>query len=98
MAGGMSLATYNGRGVTWRGEGGQQERDLAATYQRYASALAYSHPFVSQMLQQIADFYERDAAHDQKHHRGDERRHLHAAPRAGEVAGFAIRRQLGWAD
>lgn len=64
MARGMSLATYNGRGATWRGEGGQQERDLAATYQRYASALAYSHPFVCQVLQQIADFYERDAAHE----------------------------------
>src|SRR5690606_15971496 len=38
MASGMSLATYNGRGVTWRGEGGQQERDLAAVYQRHASA------------------------------------------------------------
>lgn len=64
MARGMSLATYNGRGATWRGEGGKQERDLAATYQRYASALAYSHPFVSQMLQQIAEFYERDADHE----------------------------------
>lgn len=64
MARGMSLATYNGRGVTWRGEGGQQERDLATAYQRHASALAYSHPFVSQMLQQIAQFYERDAAYE----------------------------------
>lgn len=62
MARGMSLATYNGRGAVWRGEGGQQERDLAASYQRYSSSLAYSHPFVSQMLQQIAQFYERDAA------------------------------------
>lgn len=64
MAGGMSLATYNGRGVTWRVEGGQQERDLAASYERHASALAYSHPFVSQMLQQIAEFYQRDAVHE----------------------------------
>ncbi|MBP6749418.1 MAG: hypothetical protein KA144_07255 [Xanthomonadaceae bacterium] len=64
MARGMSLATYNGRGVTWRGEGGQLERDLATTYQRHASALAYSHPFVFQMLQQIAEFYERDAEYE----------------------------------
>lgn len=64
MARGMSLATYNGRGAVWRGEGGQQERDLAASYRRYSSALAYSHPFVSQMLQQIAEFYERDAEHE----------------------------------
>lgn len=64
MARGLSLATYNGRGAVWRGEGGQQERDLAAVYRQSASALAYSHPFVSQMLQQIAEFYERDAAHE----------------------------------
>lgn len=64
MARGMSLATYNGRGAVWRGEGGQQERDLAATYQRHASALAYSHPFVSRMLQQLAESYEHDANHE----------------------------------
>jgi len=61
MASGMAIATYNGRGAVWRGEGGQQERELAATYQNFSSALAYSHPFVSQMLQHIAHFYERDA-------------------------------------
>jgi len=64
MARGMSLATYNGRGATWRGVGGQQERDLSANYKRHASALAYSHPFVSQLLQQIAELYERDAIHE----------------------------------
>lgn len=61
MASGMAIATYNGRGAVWRGEGGQQERGLAETYRKFASGLAYSHPFVSQMLQQIVEFYERDA-------------------------------------
>jgi hypothetical protein len=50
------------RGVHWRGEGGDQERELAAKYRRWGEALQFSHPFVSaHFLMKLAQTYEREA-------------------------------------
>jgi plasmid maintenance system antidote protein VapI len=59
---GAHTAIYNSRGVVWRGEGGSQERALAAKYQVWADALQYSHPFVaSNLLMQLVRTYEHEA-------------------------------------
>jgi addiction module HigA family antidote len=62
MCGGLTTGKYNRRGVVWRGEGGQQERDLAQKFKGWANALRYSHPFTAaNVLDQMADSYTRDA-------------------------------------
>jgi plasmid maintenance system antidote protein VapI len=62
---GARTGVYNSRGVHWRGEGGDQERDLAAKYRNWAQALQSSHPFVaSGLLQELARTYEREASHE----------------------------------
>jgi hypothetical protein len=53
---------YNSRGVTWRGEGGAQERELADKYRAWANAVQYSYPFVaSELLTDMVKTYEREA-------------------------------------
>ncbi len=59
---GAHMGVYNSRGVQWRGEGGDQERALAAKYRRWALALRFSHPFVAaNLLDDLAETYEREA-------------------------------------
>lgn len=59
---GAHTGVYNSRGVIARGEGGQQERDLAGKYRRWAEALQYRHPFVaSRLLDEIVKTYEHEA-------------------------------------
>ena len=59
---GAHTGLYNSRGVHWRGEGGGQERELAAKYRKWAEALDFSHPFVSSsLLTSIVETYEREA-------------------------------------
>lgn len=59
---GFSTGVMNNRGVTSRAhdEGGEQERVLAARYRRFTESLHISHPRVAEMLQQLAEFYERE--------------------------------------
>ncbi|TAY24446.1 addiction module antidote protein, HigA family [Rhizobium ruizarguesonis] len=62
MMEGARNGVYNSRGVHWRGEGGDQERELADKYRRWADALRFSHPFVSsQLLMALTKTYEREA-------------------------------------
>jgi addiction module HigA family antidote len=62
MLRGMATGRYNSRGVTWRGEGGDQERALASQYQQWADAVRFAHPFVaSELLEQMSDGYRREA-------------------------------------
>ena len=62
MMEGAVVGLYNSRGATWRGEGGDQERELAQKYRTWADALQYSHPFVaSALLMQMVKGYEADA-------------------------------------
>ena len=65
IARGFQLAVYNSRGVQWRGEGGTQERELAAKYHTLAERVHFEYPYVGATLDSIATSYERDAGwHD----------------------------------
>jgi addiction module HigA family antidote len=65
MVHGMCIGCYNLRGVQWRGEGGQQERDLAGQYRGWAKAIGFQWPFTASLLEQLARMYDRDAVwHD----------------------------------
>ena len=61
MAKGMRTGRYNLRGVHSRGEGGQQERDLAAQYRGWSKAVAFEWPFTARLLEQLATTYDSDA-------------------------------------
>jgi hypothetical protein len=60
---GFANGLYNLRGAFWRGlhDGGQQERELAATYERYAKACETVWPRTATILRSVADTYLRDA-------------------------------------
>jgi hypothetical protein len=58
---GFNAGTHNSRGVVWRGEGGDQERELAAKYRAWAERAAIDYPFVSTVLENIASSYDRQA-------------------------------------
>ena len=58
---GVSIGVRNGRGLQWRGEGGAQERDLAAKYRSQAKQFAFDYPYVSRVLERIALDYEHEA-------------------------------------
>lgn len=59
---GAHMGMYNARGVHWRKEGGDQERELADKYRRWANALQFTHPFVSStLLMSLVKTYEREA-------------------------------------
>ena len=58
---GVTMGRFNARGAHYRARGGGQERELAATYRRWANALQYSHPFVvSSILKHMVDTYEHE--------------------------------------
>jgi hypothetical protein len=62
MLQGAHTAVYNSRGVHWRGEGGNQERELAEKYRKWGQALQFSHPYVSaKLLMVLARTYEQEA-------------------------------------
>jgi hypothetical protein len=61
IAQGFSIGVYNARGAVWRGEGGEQERGLAAQYRDWAQRRAVDYPYVGSILERIAASYDRDA-------------------------------------
>jgi addiction module HigA family antidote len=62
---GAQVGVYNSRGVQSRGEGGQQERELAEKYRKWSQALQISHPFVaSKLLMDLANTYDREASRE----------------------------------
>lgn len=62
MMQGAHTGVYNSRGVHWRGEGGDQERELAKKYREWGQALQFSHPYVSsKLLMELARTYEHEA-------------------------------------
>ncbi len=61
LSDGMATGVYNSRGAVWRGEGGDDERKLAAKYRSWSEAVAFEHPYVSRTLEQIARMYDHDA-------------------------------------
>jgi addiction module HigA family antidote len=58
---GFIIGVHNSRGVHWRGEGGAQERDLAAKYRGWAKQLGFAYPYVGSVLDSIATSYDREA-------------------------------------
>lgn len=58
MAEGMSVGLCNQRGAHWRGEGGAQERELAAKYRGWSHQVAFESPFTSRLLERIARSYD----------------------------------------
>jgi hypothetical protein len=65
MMQGAHSGLYNSRGVHWRGEGGDQERELAEKYRKWGQALQFSHPYVSsKLLMQLAKTYEQEASRE----------------------------------
>ena len=62
---GFEIGVYNSRGAQWRGEGGSQERELAAKYHALAERLHFEYPYVGAVLDGIAASYEHEAGwHD----------------------------------
>lgn len=62
---GARTGIYNSRGVHARGEGGDQERDLAEKYRKWSQALQVSHPFVAtRLLLDLAKTYEHEASRE----------------------------------
>ncbi|SDX01005.1 helix-turn-helix transcriptional regulator [Litoreibacter albidus] len=61
MSEGFRMGKYNSRGAHWRGEGGNQERELASQYNEWASPIASTHPKVAKVLREIRDGYLSDA-------------------------------------
>ncbi len=59
---GFCIGVRNSRGVHWRSEGGEQERELAAKYRAWAERLHFDYPYVGGLLEDIAASYEREAA------------------------------------
>jgi len=58
---GFRIGVINSRGVHWRGEGGDQERELAAKYRAIAEPIRYSHPYMAGVIEDIAKSYDREA-------------------------------------
>lgn len=65
---GIAIGRYNQRGVTSRslGEGGAQERELAAGLQSVADALRDRWPRTSTLMRRMADSYRRDAEREDR--------------------------------
>jgi len=65
LGSGFLTGVLNSRGIFSRGEGGDQERELAGKYRALAERLRFDYPFVGGVLEEIAEFYEREATwHD----------------------------------
>jgi transcriptional regulator with XRE-family HTH domain len=74
MASGFHAGKTNRRGVTTRAPraGGGLERVEAATYRRWAAAIAFGHPFTAKVLAGFAESYDWDAKrHDEDAERLD---------------------------
>ena len=61
---GFHIGVLNSRGVHSRGEGGEQERELAAKYRGWAERLHFEYPYVGGVLEGIAASYDREAARE----------------------------------
>jgi addiction module HigA family antidote len=65
MMSGARTGEFNSRGVHVRGPGGEQERQLADKYRKWAQQVRTSSPYVaSELLMKLTDTYERQAARE----------------------------------
>ncbi|MEX5581566.1 helix-turn-helix transcriptional regulator [Pseudomonas lurida] len=64
MMEGACDGVFNARGAHWRGDGGEQERQLSEKYRVWGQALQFSYPFVaSKLLMTLARSYDNQAVH-----------------------------------
>lgn len=61
IAKGFLVGVYNSRGVHWRGDGGEQERELALKYHTWAERINFDYPYVGAILEDIARSYKNEA-------------------------------------
>jgi addiction module HigA family antidote len=61
IARGFVIGVHNSRGVHSRGEGGAQERELAAKYRGWSQKVAFEYPYVASVVEEIAASYDREA-------------------------------------
>lgn len=61
---GLCVALFNSRGVHPRGDGGDQEREIAARYAGWANVMEYTHPRVAAMLRHMERSYLHDAGRE----------------------------------
>jgi hypothetical protein len=61
VADGMLTGRRNARGVHWRGEGGSDERSLAAQYRSWSKAVRFEYPFTAKFLEDLARSYDHEA-------------------------------------
>jgi hypothetical protein len=54
---GFHVEAYNSRGATFRGHGGDQERELAADYHKRAAAFSASYPRTARIFRELAESY-----------------------------------------
>jgi hypothetical protein len=65
IADGMLIGRRNARGAHWRGEGGSDERGLAAQYRSWSKAVLFEYPFTAKFLEDLARSYDHEAVwHD----------------------------------
>ena len=61
LARGISIGRYNARGAHFRGEGGEQERELAEQYESWATACKVEYPGMAAVLREMAKDYTEEA-------------------------------------
>jgi hypothetical protein len=61
LGSGMSCGIRNLRGACFRGSGGNQERNLATTFQGRADRIRFDSPFVARILDSVVQSYESEA-------------------------------------
>jgi len=62
VAEGFQVGVFNSRGVHARGDGGDQERALAEKYRAWSRHLSFEYPYVANVVEGIAQKYDRQAA------------------------------------
>jgi hypothetical protein len=63
IARGFEIRVHNSRGVVCRGEGGDQERELAIKYLSSAETLRFDFPYVASLFDSIASSYSQEASY-----------------------------------
>jgi addiction module HigA family antidote len=61
LATGVQIGVYNSRGAHFRAEGGGDERALAEKYRNWSRKLAFEYPYVANVVEGIAETYDRQA-------------------------------------
>lgn len=61
IARGFEIGLHNSRGFVWRGEGGDQERELMMKYHARSETLRFDFPFVASAFDAIASSYSQEA-------------------------------------